>query len=131
MPKEITFQSSAFNTKDSRDYFINPCCFGDDLAKWLIQRLRSEGIQTDDEPGQEDFGWYFSFTVAETPHCCLVGFQEDEPEGLWRVFIERERGFIGSVLGFRNRGIQDSAVKAVVGVLRSSPEVKNIEQGAF
>ena len=28
-----TFRSAAFNTSEARPYFINPGCFGDDLAK--------------------------------------------------------------------------------------------------
>jgi hypothetical protein len=53
-----TFESTAFNMADPKDYFINPRCFGDDLAKWLIDELRKQGLETDDEPGQEDFGWF-------------------------------------------------------------------------
>jgi hypothetical protein len=29
---------------------------GDYLAKWLIDELRKQDLETDDEPGQEDFG---------------------------------------------------------------------------
>ena len=35
----VTFRSSAFNTTESKDYFINECCFGDDAARWIIERL--------------------------------------------------------------------------------------------
>lgn len=35
----VTFESTAFNMAEPKDYFINPCCFGDDLAKWLIDEL--------------------------------------------------------------------------------------------
>ncbi len=52
----VTFQSPAFNTSERKDYFINDGCYGDDLARWLIEQLRSRGVQTDAEPGQEDFG---------------------------------------------------------------------------
>jgi len=50
MRTEASFRSSAFNTSEVRDYFINDCCFGDDLAKWMISRLRQAGVATDDEP---------------------------------------------------------------------------------
>src|SRR5437016_2303767 len=56
MVTEAAFRSSAFNTSVVKPYFINECCFGDDLAEWMIARLRANGIQTDDKPGQEDFG---------------------------------------------------------------------------
>lgn len=60
---EVYFLSSAFNCTQPKDYFINDCCFGDDVARWLIQQLRTQGVQTA-EPGQEDFGWYFTFYVG-------------------------------------------------------------------
>jgi hypothetical protein len=49
----VTFESDAFNVTEHRDYFINPCCYGDDLAKWLIARLCAHGIRADAEPGQD------------------------------------------------------------------------------
>jgi hypothetical protein len=48
----VTFRSAAFNVTEKHTYFINDCCFGDDVAKWLIGELRKEALQTDDEPGQ-------------------------------------------------------------------------------
>jgi hypothetical protein len=38
----VTFESTAFNMAEPRDYFINPCCFGDDVAIWLIGELRKQ-----------------------------------------------------------------------------------------
>jgi hypothetical protein len=111
--QEATFRSSSFNTLAIRDYFINDCCFGDDLARWMMARLRQAGIATDPEPGQEDFGWYFEFTVHGGKHCCVLGFQEGDPEGLWRMWVERGRGFFGSVLGMSGYGIQPAAVRAL------------------
>jgi len=35
----VTFESTAFNMITPRDYFVNPCCFGDDLAEWLIREI--------------------------------------------------------------------------------------------
>jgi hypothetical protein len=60
----VTFESPAFNTTERRDYFINEGCYGDDLARSLIEQFRSRGVQTEAKPGQEDFGWYFGFTSA-------------------------------------------------------------------
>ncbi|HET6326867.1 MAG TPA: hypothetical protein VFG04_19470 [Planctomycetaceae bacterium] len=69
----VTFQSSTFNTSEPRDYFINDCCYGDDLARWFIAELRGRGIRTDSEPGQEDFGWYLGFRVADTDYHLVLG----------------------------------------------------------
>jgi hypothetical protein len=124
---EATFRSSAFNTSEVKPYFINPCCFGDDLAKWMIARMRAAGLQTDDEPRQEDFGWYFEFQVPAGKHCCLLGYQEGEPEGRWLLWLERSRGFFGSILGMRKRNIQAAAVRALQDILGRAPEIRELE----
>lgn len=127
MRREASFRSSAFNTSQVRDYFVNDCCFGDDLAKWLIGRLRSAGVETDEEPGQEDFGWYFEFRVPAGKHCCILGYQEDEPEGLWHLWLERSRGLVGSLLGRRAHGIDEAALRAINDALASAPEIRDFE----
>ena len=127
MQTEATFRSSAFNTSEVKPYFINPCCFGDDLARCMIARLRSNGLQTDDEPRQEDFGWYFQFEVPGGRHCCVLGYQEDDPEGRWLIWLERSRGFLGSILGMRKRGIDSAAVRALQDILGRAPEIRELE----
>jgi hypothetical protein len=127
MRTEATFRSSAFNTSDVKPYFINPCCFGDDLAKWMIARLRANGLQTDDEPKQEDFGWYFQFDVPAGKHCCVLGYQEGDPEGQWLLWLERSRGFLGSILGMRTRGIDTAAAQALQDILGRAPEIRELE----
>jgi hypothetical protein len=120
-------RSSAFNTSEARPYFINEGCYGDDLVRWLIGRLRAVGIRTDDEPGQEDFGWYFQFTVPAGKHCCLLGFQPDAPEGRWLLWLERSRGFVGSLLGPRKRGIDATAVQAIQDALSGVPGIRELQ----
>ena len=128
MQTVITFESSAFNTSENKEYFINPGCFGDDLAKWLIAALRNAGLVTDAEPDQEDFGWYFEFNVPEGRHCVVLGFRPEDPEpnGCWIVWLERSRGLLGSLLGGRQRGIAPTAVAALDAALRA-PEIRNLQ----
>lgn len=110
---EVHFRSSAFNTSEPKDYFINECCYGDDLCKWLMQELCSRGFRTDSEPGQEDFGWYFCFYVGDVKHCFVVGFQpaDTDAERLWIGWLEHQAGFLGSLLGGRKRGILPEAAE--------------------
>jgi len=124
-----TFKSDVFNKSEKKEYFINPTCFGDDLAKWLIKRLREASVETDGEPGQEDFGWYFDFSVSEGKHCCVLGYRpgdNDDLDGEWIAWLERSRGFIGSLLGRRKRGISQSAVAAIHAALSDAPEIRTI-----
>jgi hypothetical protein len=127
MRTAATFRSSAFNTSEVKSYFINPCCFGDDLATWMMARLRAAGVQTNDQPRQEDFGWYFEFEVPAGKHCCVLGYREGDPEGQWRLWLERSRGFLGSILGMRKRNIDAAAVQAVQDILTKALEIRELE----
>jgi hypothetical protein len=123
----VTFEGTAFNMTEPKDYFINPCCFGDDMAKWLIGELRKEGIETDEKPGQEDFGWYLNFEVAGIGHTFVIGHRPtgESEEGTWIGWLERSRGF-SSLLGGRKRGIQLSAVEIIHRVLSASPLIRDV-----
>jgi hypothetical protein len=124
----VTFKSSAFNMSEPREYFINPGCFGDDLAKWLAEQLRSKGHQASEVPNQEDFGWYFTFIESGVEHCFVIGHRpgDDDAEDVWIGWLERNRGFVASVLGGRKRDIQPDAAWAIHEILSSSPQIQNI-----
>jgi hypothetical protein len=81
----VTFTSAVFNTTEQKPYFINPCCFGDDVAVWLIEQFRERGMVTDEEPGQEDFGWYVTFRANNMPHWFLFSFRpsDGDSDGEW------------------------------------------------
>jgi hypothetical protein len=125
----VTFKSSAFNTTDSKDYFINPLCFGDDVAKWLISELQAKGIETDKEPRQEDFGWHFDFTLPKGRHCLVIGFQPEDNngQGNWICWLERSHGLIGLIFKGREHGISPKSVETIHQILSSSQDkIKNV-----
>lgn len=124
----VTFQTEKFNTTTDRDYFINPGCFGDDLCKWLIEQLTADGIKCDAQPGQEDFGWYFNFSVDDEEYCWVCAFRpadETEP-GIWIGWIEKATGFLAGIFGGREKNIQRSASLEIHKVLVNSSEISNI-----
>lgn len=125
---EVHFRATGFNTTQPRDYFINPCCYGNDLCHWLIAELKARGFQAEDEPGQEDFGWYLTFRAGEVDHTFVVGYGEEDPpdEGFWRGWLERDAGFVSSILGGRKRGIRAEAAEAIHGVLAGSERVRDV-----
>ena len=110
-----TFESDRFNTSQVHDYFINPGCFGNDTCRWLMERLRVQGLATDAEPGQEDFGWYFNFSVPEGEHCCVVAHRPPDAgyPGTWVIWVERNRGLVSSLFGGRKRDISQAALVAL------------------
>jgi hypothetical protein len=124
----VTFEGSSFNMTIAKDYFINPCCFGDDVAEWLIGELRKQGMETAEKPGQEDFGWYLNFESAGIAHTFVIGHRPhgETEEGIWIGWLERKRGLIGSILGGRRRGIQASAAQAIHQILTESPIIRDV-----
>jgi hypothetical protein len=124
----VTFESTAFNMAEPKDYFINPACFGDDVAMWLIDELRKQGLTTDEKPGQEDCGWYLNFDVAGTAHTLVIGHRPagETEAGTWIGWLERRRGFLGSLVGGRDRGIQPAAVEAIDRLLSNSSLVRDV-----
>jgi hypothetical protein len=124
----VTFDSTAFNMTEPRDYFINSGCFGDDVAIWLIGELRKQGLTTDEKPGQEDFGWYLNFEAAGMGHTFLVGHRPtgETEAGTWIGWLERKRGFLGSLAGGRDRGIQPAAVEAIDRILSNSSLIRDV-----
>jgi len=130
----VTFESDGFNVTEPRDYFVNPGCYGDDVAKWLIARLRARAIRADTEPGQEDFGRYVLFDVPEGRHCCVLAYRpgDDAEPGTWTAIVERHHGLIGSLLGRRHRGVAASATAAIHAALTApvagaeAKEIRNV-----
>jgi hypothetical protein len=125
--RNVIFQSTAFNTTESKDYFINECCFGDDLARWLIEQLNARGIRTEPEPGQEDFGWWLTFRVGATDYDFVLGSRRgNNDKHEWMGWIERSRGFVGSLFGARKRGIKADAVEVIHAILSVSPKISDV-----
>jgi hypothetical protein len=128
MKTEVCFRSTAFNCTEPKDYFINDCCFGDDVARWLIQQLSKQGIQTSAEPGQEDFGWYFTFYAGGMEHCFIIGFQPNDPSigDRWLGWLERRTDFLGSLFDGRKHGILPEAIQVIDTALRASAAIRSV-----
>jgi hypothetical protein len=124
----VTFKSSAFNISEPKEYFINPGCFGDDVARWLSEQLGGSGYQAAEAPGQEDFGWYFRFTTSGIEHFFFIGYRppDDNEEGVWIGWLERSRGFLATLAGARKRGIQPAAARAIHEILSGSPQIRDV-----
>jgi hypothetical protein len=123
----LTFRSTAFNTTKPQPYFINACCFGDDVARWLIARLRDRAVEAQSEPGQEDFGWYLGLRFAGARYFVLVSFRPDDViEGkTWILFVERNRGLIGSMFRGRRRGIDPALPELLYAILTDAREIED------
>ncbi len=120
----IIFKTKSFNTSIRRAYFINPGCYGDDLARWLISELTARGIATEKVPGQEDFGWHFGFHAGGADHKAVIGFRPGSygGDGEWICWIERQAGLAGAAPG-KQKDIKPAAVKIIQDILIASSTV--------
>ena len=85
-------------------------------------------MKTDDTPGQEDFGWYLNFYVSGMGHTFVIGYRPayEDAEETWIAWLERRRGFIGSMFGARERGIDPFAAETLHKIFVGSPQIRNL-----
>lgn len=98
MDSLITVRTELFNYREMKPHFINRCCFGEDFASWLkekISPLEDSGFKIS-EIIQEDYGWGFwasegknSFWVAVS---CIGTGRPEEYDGEWGVSISYDPG---------------------------------------
>ncbi len=125
----VTFVTTLFNATEVKDYFINPCCFGDDCAQWLIDKLKAQsGVQVDEEPDQEDWGWYFFVKAGQRIFWVGVGLLEDEDRSnTWLVFVESRLSWVKRKLfGQADQAELLALCQALNQVLKSSPEISDV-----
>jgi hypothetical protein len=128
----ILFETGHFNLSKVGEHFINPCCFGEDLASWLRVKLANKQIETA-QPYQEDWGWELPVTHgSDAYYLCMSGNSDDsatnKDDGEWRIIIQKRQTIWQRVKG---RGIitaDDCLVRLVEEILSSEPAVKNIHR---
>lgn len=97
MHAEVTITTHAFEHRTIQPHFINPCCFGEDLAIWLrgcITSLSSDGF-TISEPIQEDYGWGLWATIQGDPFWIAISFAGEGPTdnpGEWTISVDYDPG---------------------------------------
>lgn len=124
----VTFFSKDFNSTQPKDYFTNPGCFGDDVCHWMITEMQTAGVDVDDEPQQEDFGWYFRFRLPVGRYCFVTSCRPADTDGesLWIGWVERDCGFIASLFGQRQKKISSHAVETVDRVLARGRRITGV-----
>jgi hypothetical protein len=128
----ILFETERFNISEVKDHFINPCCFGEDLADWLKGRLNAKGMHAG-EAYQEDWGWEFSLRDNFGAYYIGVGGNPAEPavsknHAEWRVMVSKRRS-IWDRLTSKNRLADDEPVIAeIFAVLKAEPDFSKIHE---
>jgi hypothetical protein len=80
-PESMSIETDLFEHREVKPHFINPCCFGEDFARWLAGQLgdlKAEGFEIS-EPIQEDYGWGFWVSRAQDPYWVALSYCGDGP----------------------------------------------------
>ena len=144
MDEDILFETNRFNLSEVQEHFINPCCFGEDLARWLRAELMERGLEVD-EPGQEDWGWYLRARRQGCWYFVGVGGNADEAsgeknQGEWRIMVEEVKwGFSpsemvkavwGKLTGKKEECDKSQMKKLIREIIEAEPDVRNVRYGA-
>lgn len=93
----IAIETDRFEHREVKPHFINPCCFGEDLAIWLsreLSGLSGAGFRFS-EPIQEDYGWGFWAHHGQDPFWVALSYVGDGPTeepAQWVVTVAYDPG---------------------------------------
>lgn len=123
--RHILFRSSRFNLSKVGAHFINPCCFGEDLAVWLRPKLAGKNIETA-SPYQEDWGWELPAKMGRDSYYLCMSGNADDPrsdEGEWRIIIEKRRSIWQHLTGDGKIAADDAVVAHIEQILSNEPDI--------
>lgn len=131
MRVDILFETNRFNLSKVKSHFINDCCFGEDLAHWLSQKLKLKNINATDI-FQEDWGWGFYVVIENQTYFIGIGgvsdgADNDSNQGEWRVMIEKKRSFVEKILGKNKLTDNENIVTLIKNILNGENDFKNIK----
>ncbi len=128
--QDILFESDRFNVSEVKEHFINPCCFGQDLAEWLRQELIKRDI-TSSTAGQEDWGWYLLVQRGSERYFLGVGGYHKEGalsanHGEWRIMVEKRRSLWDKLRGKNKITATDPIFSVIEEILHGQAGVLNV-----
>jgi|SRR5690606_1915682 len=130
----ITVETSQFNHTEVKPHFINPNCFGEDFAEWLIlklEHLKKDGFEIS-APIQEDYGWGFwvskereTFWVA----IGIIGDGQDDEIPQWNISINYDAGLnlIKRLFHKPDAADFERIRNSVFDILKNSASIKVVE----
>ena len=128
----ILFKTNRFNLSKVGGHFVNPCCFGEDLAAWLRIRL----IERDAEvlqSYQEDWGWELpAILERDSYYLCISGYSDEsttnKDEGEWGIIVEKRRSIGQRLRGAGKIAANDKMVETIEEILRAEPTVREVHR---
>jgi hypothetical protein len=128
----ILFRTDRFNLSKVGQHFINPCCFGEDLAAWLRLKLIGRSIEVR-EPYQEDWGWELpAMHGSDSYYLCMSGNSDEasnnKDEGEWRIIIEKRRSIGQRLRGTGKIKTGDKMVRTLQEILFAEPSIREVHR---
>ncbi len=126
----ILFKTDRFNLSKVGEHFINPSCFGEDLAAWFRSKLMEKSVDAS-QPYQEDWGWELPAKYgSDAYYLCMSGNAEDSSannnSGEWRIIIEKKRSIAQRISGKGKITADDGMMRLVEDILRSEPTIHDV-----
>jgi hypothetical protein len=126
----VLFRSNRFNLSKVGEHFINPCCFGEDVAAWLRAKLGERGVHTK-EPYQEDWGWELPVAASSGSYYLCIGGNSDESDvdkdqGEWRIIVEKKRSIGQRLTGKGKIAAGDDMAKIVEEILSAEAGIREV-----
>jgi hypothetical protein len=129
---DILFETDRFNVSEVKKHFINPCCFGEDLAEWLRQQLARNGVSAG-APYQEDWGWEMLARQGPQGYFlgvggCLREGAVGKNDGEWRIIVEKKRSIWEKLRGKNKMSETEPILSMIEDILREQADVRNINR---
>jgi len=124
----ILFRTDRFNLSKVGEHFINPCCFGEDLAGWLRHRLTPRGVRSG-PAYQEDWGWELPVSLGtHSYYLCMSGNADFEGNdaGEWRIIVEKRRSIWERLMGKGKITSADPLLMMLEVILSEEPDIEEV-----
>ena len=130
---DILFETDRFSASEVGERFINPCCFGEDLAEWLRQQLPRKELSLG-TPYQEDWGWEMLAQEGSRGYYLGVGGDPKDGavgknDGEGRIMLEKKSS-IRDKLRRSNRMIKSEPIHSHSTRFALAAAVQNLENNA-
>jgi hypothetical protein len=135
LESSINIETDRFEHREVKPHFINPCCFGEDFAVWLLTELSpltASGFEFS-EPIQEDYGWGLWAYHGKDPFWIALSYVGDGPTeepAEWVISVAYDPGlnFLKRLFHKVNASAFSQLRDQVWKSIRSSADIKFIEQ---
>lgn len=127
----IRFTSPVFNSTEVKDSFINPCCFGEDVAKFVTEKWKGAGYEVG-ELCQEDWGWSAQLKYGEQWYYLNISLYSDtpgppsKPPAFFLMFVEKNVGFWKSLFSKESKNVEPEFLLQLHAVLSGNSEIEDL-----